>query len=156
MEAGGAERRHWILYLVGAITYTEGHGIYLAANSIFNVAPSGIAHLWDEAASHYPWYGGLVLVFIVLAMVLAQRAAPGRPLDRLGPAQRGDLHHRVLEGNTAVAGIFVAAGFAVWGWITRDRLGRLMLIAFVFALLMIITYGIWQSGFPEPSELGWI
>lgn len=59
----------------------------------------------------------------------------------------------VLEGNTAVAGIFVAAGFAVWGWITRDRLGRLMLIAFVFALLTIITYGIWQSGFPEPSEL---
>jgi hypothetical protein len=48
LHAGGAARRHWILYLAGALTYAEGHGIHLAANSTGNVHPSDIAHLWDE------------------------------------------------------------------------------------------------------------
>ncbi|MFF5259732.1 hypothetical protein ACFY4C_12360 [Actinomadura viridis] len=157
LRAGGAAPRTWILYLLGAITYVEGHGIHLAANSVANVHPSGIAHLWDEYIGHYLWYGGLTLVFIALALTLARRPPAHGPIPALLALITGiTFTTNALEGQTAAVSIAITAAFTAWGWTTRHHLGRLLIIAFAPALIMLIAYGIWQGGFPEPTELGWI
>ncbi len=77
-----ADRAAWWLYLVGAITYVEGHGVHLSANSIGNTEPPGgpdwppIVHLWDEAIGHHLWIGGVVLVVLALARAARGQSAP--------------------------------------------------------------------------------
>jgi hypothetical protein len=157
LHTGGAGPRTWLLYLIGAITYVEGHGIHLSANSVGNVAPSDIAHLWDEYAGHYLWYGGLTLVFTALALTFARRPAARGPWPVVLALLTGlTFTTNALEGKFAVPAIVLTAAFTAWGWTTRRHLGRLLVIAFAPALLMLIVFGIWQQGFPEPTELGWI
>ncbi|XVQ15667.1 hypothetical protein ACQP1W_25025 [Spirillospora sp. CA-255316] len=157
LRAAHARPRTWTLYLVGALTYVEGHGIHLAANSVGNHAPSDIAHLWDEYVGHYLWYGGLTLVFVALAATLARRDPARGPLPVILALLTGLTYTtNALEGQTALPSIAITAAFAAWGWTTRHRLGRLLLIAFAPALLMLVIYGIWHRGFPEPTDLGWV
>ncbi|MFB4310617.1 hypothetical protein [Actinomadura sp. GTD37] len=157
LRAAGADRRGWTLYLVGAVTYTEGHGIHLAANSVYNTAPGPTAHLWDETVGHYLWYAGTALVFAALATAFA-RTPPPRTLlylpFSLGVAVTWTTNS--IEGATAFMGIAVAAAFTVWGWRTRQHLGRVLLPAFAPALVMLTAYGGWYRGFPQPSHMGWI
>lgn len=40
--------RHWGVFAVGALAYTQGHGIHLAANSIGNADPGETAYLWTN------------------------------------------------------------------------------------------------------------
>jgi hypothetical protein len=157
LRAGGAGRRAWVLYLIGAFTYVEGHGVHLSANSVGNVEPSDVVHLWDEVVGHYLWYGGLILVVAALAVVLAARPPVSGPVPVVLALLTGvTFTTNSLEGGTALLGIGAAAGFGVWGWATRDRLGRLLLPAFVPALITLAGYGIWHRGFPQPSDLGWV
>lgn len=158
LHAAGADRRGWAVYLVGAITYVEGHGIHLAANSVGNDTPGiSVVHLWDEVVGHYLWYAGTALVFAALALTLAHRPAP--------PARYALIPALVvavtwttnsLEGGTAVMGLVTAAAFTVWGLRTRHRLGRVLIPAFAPAAIALTAFGVWQRGFPQPTELGWI
>ncbi len=152
-----AARSSWLVYLVGAITYVEGHGIHLAGNSINNAAPGDAAHLWDEVVGHYLWFSGAMLVWAALALEVARRD----PLRGLFPAGLAILvgvtaATNALEGGTAVLGLVSAAAFIAAGWVTRARLGRHALIAFVPSALILVVYGVWNGGFPQPSELGWL
>lgn len=157
LHAGRAGRRAWAIYLVGAITYVEGHGIHLAANSVGNVAPGDVAHLWDEIIGHYLWYTGIALVFAALAMTLARRPAPRGIVPYVLAVLVGvTTTTNALEGNTALLDLAYAAGFLAWGWRTRHGLGRLLIAAFAPAAVLLIGYGVWHGGFPQPSELGWI
>ncbi|WP_344594121.1 hypothetical protein [Actinomadura vinacea] len=157
LRAAHAGPRTWTLYLLGAITYVEGHGIHLAANSVGNRAPSDIAHLWDEYIGHYLWYGGVTLVFTALAATLARRTPAHGPLPIALALITGLTYTtNALEGQTALPSIAITAAFSIWGWRTRHHLGRLLTVAFAPALLMLIIYGIWHRGFPEPTDLGWI
>jgi hypothetical protein len=61
-----------------------------------------------------------------------------------------------VEGQTAYLGIGAAVVFTVWGLFTRDGVGRLLLTAYGFSLLLFAVFGLWQGGFPEFSDLGWI
>ena len=61
-----------------------------------------------------------------------------------------------VEGQTPILGIVVAVLFLGWGVVTRDGLGRVLLTAYGFSLLLFAAFGIWQGGFPEFSKLGWI
>ena len=61
-----------------------------------------------------------------------------------------------VEGQTPWLGIGASVVFAGWGLLTRDGMGRLLLTAYAFAGLLFLVFGIWQGGFPEFSELGWI
>lgn len=45
LSTAAVPRRVWVLFAVGALTYAEGHGIHLAANSVANVVPGPTAHL---------------------------------------------------------------------------------------------------------------
>ena len=157
LRAAHAGPRAWTLYLVGALTYVEGHGIHLAANSVGNHTPSDIAYLWDEHVGHYLWYGGVTLVLAALAAVLARRAPARGPLPAALALLTGfTFTTNALEGQTALPSIAITAAFAAWGWKTRHHLGRLLLIGFAPALAALVIYGIWHRGFPEPTELGWV
>ena len=46
--AGRADRATYVLLAIGSWLYVSGHGIHLAANSIWNTEPSRTAELWDE------------------------------------------------------------------------------------------------------------
>jgi hypothetical protein len=156
-RAGGASARAWLVYVIGAITYVEGHGIHLAANSIGNVAPGDQAHLWDEVVGHYFWFSGSMLVWAAVAMTLARRDAPPVfPSAVLAVSVGLTASTNALEGGTAVLGLAAAAGFVGWGWLTRAQLGGQLLMAFVPSLLVLVVYGLWNGGFPQPSELGWL
>jgi hypothetical protein len=157
LHTARARLRTWALYLIGAITYTEGHGIHLAANSVYNTDPGPTAHLWDETVGHYLWYAGTALVFAALATALARTPPPRTALHLpLGLGVAITWTTNSIEGTTAFMGIAVAAAFTVYGWRTRDRLGRVLIPAFAPAVAMLTAYGIWFRGFPQPSNMGWL
>ena len=157
LHTAGARRRSWTLYLVGAITYTEGHGIHLAGNSVYNTYPNPTAHLWDETVGHYLWYAGTALAFAALATAFAHMPPPRTALYLpLSLAVAITWTSNSIEGTTGLMGIAIAAVFTVWGWRTRHHLGRVLLPAFAPAVVMLTAYGLWYRGFPQPSEMGWI
>ncbi|WUI03272.1 hypothetical protein OHR68_16165 [Spirillospora sp. NBC_00431] len=157
LHTARAGHRTWALYIIGAITYVEGHGIHLAANSVGNDTPGHVAHLWDEVTGHYLWYAGTALVAAALTAALAHLPAPPATLalvPALGVAFTWTSNS--LEGGTAVMGLTIAAAFTAWGLRTRRTLGRVLIPAFAPAIVMLIGYGIWHHGFPQPSDLGWV
>ena len=74
LDHARAHRGQWTLFGLGAVPFTLGHGLALAAKSVGNVAdeasPGPLVHLWDEGASHYIWYVGLFLVMGSVALAL--------------------------------------------------------------------------------------
>jgi hypothetical protein len=166
LAGAGAGTAHWSVFAVGSIAYANGHGIHLSANSIGNVHPGPVAHLWDEVVGHYLWYSGVALVLISLAAAFGSLPPPRMGRVRtsivilLSIAVGTTWATNGLEGGTAplslaVAGAFLLAAFllarrghfssaAAWiaGWVT------------VPALLILCIYGLRYGGFPQPSELG--
>jgi hypothetical protein len=157
LRAAQATRGVWTVFWFAAILYTQGHGIHLAANSVGNVAPGQPAHLWDESVGHYLWYIGFALIVATLAITLSERRYRVGVAAHLLALLVGFTHFtNSVEGQTPWLGIATALVFAVWGLLTRDALGRLLLTAYGCSLLLFAVFGIWQDGFPEFSQLGWI
>lgn len=151
-----ARRSQWILFGCGVLLYTEGHGIHLSANSIANVEPSDVAHLWDEVVGHYIWYGGVALV--VVALGWAARTEP--PIAGMTPLLLALLvgatyATNALEGGTASLALTSSAGFVVWGVTSRATATQLLAPAFAVAFVIVGAYGLWHGGFPQPSSVGW-
>ena len=159
LRGAGASRGTWALFWFGTVMYTQGHGIHLAANSVNNALPGSTepAYLWDEHVGHYLWYVGFYLVVVALALALADRRPRGGLTAHLLALAVGFTNFtNSIEGQTALLGIAAAVFFSVWGLLTRDGMGRLLLTAFGFSGLLFLAFGLWQGGFPEFSELGWI
>lgn len=159
MLAGGATRAAWRLYWFAAVLYTLGQGIHLAANSINNAVPGDgePTYLWDEHVGHWLWYVGFYLLVVALALALADRRMRGAPGAYLLALLVGFTSFtNSVEGQTAWLGIAVGVLFSIWGLLTRDGMGRLLLTAYGFSLALFAVFGVWQGGFPQFSELGWI
>lgn len=160
LRGGGASRGAWVVFWFAAVLYTQGHGIHLAANSVGNTIDGphpDVVNLWDEVVGHYLWYAGFALVVAVLAVALADRRPRGGVGGHLLAAAVGFTHFtNSVEGQTAWLGIGTAVVFAVWGLFTRDGMGRYLLTAYGISLLLFAGFGVWQGGFPEFSELGWL
>lgn len=157
LARSGATRRQWVLFAAGVVLYVEGHGIHLGANSIGNVTPTDIGHVWDEVVGHYVWYGGLAIVVGVLADAL-RLPRPG-PLRLLLAAGFGiTATTNAIEGQTPWMGIAVAAVFVAWCWPRRRSGGVVLdvLVAYALSLVLLVGFGLWQGGFPEFTELGWV
>lgn len=159
LRAGGASRGTWTLFWFGAVVYTQGQGIHLAANSVDNALPGNPepAYLWDEHIGHWFWYVGFYLLVVALALALADRRPRGGVAAYLLAALVGFTNFtNAVEGQTPWLGIGAAAVFALWGLLTRDGMGRYLLTAYGFSLVLFAVFGVWQGGFPEFSQLGWI
>lgn len=148
-----AAPRWWLVFAVGAITYVEGHGVHLSANSIGNRQPSPLVHLWDETVGHHFQHIGLPLMIVALCATVGRdrrrfRLLAAAPLAVLvGMTQMTNA----LEGGTVPVGMAVSAGLAYWGWCWRDRAAAVLLWAYGPALLTLLAYGVVRGGFAPPS-----
>jgi len=157
LRTGGAGRRTWALAAAGAVAYVQGHGLHLAANSVGNArGDAAPVHLWDELVGHAVWYAGLAA--LVVALVPAVR----RSGVRTGPAALAlaagvglTWATNALEGHTAWWALPVALALAAWGWrLRQEAAGRLLLAAYPLAAAVLAGWGLWQGGFPQPSDVG--
>jgi hypothetical protein len=155
----GAPRRSWALALLGAALFTQGHGLHLSANSIsFASGEAAPAYLWDEQVGHHLWFAGLTLLLVVVV-----QAVRSRPMH-VGAAARGlaalvglTWAANVVEGGAVPFGATLALGLTAYGWrLRRSPPGRLLVLSFGLSLGLVAAYGIWQDGYPQPSELGWL
>lgn len=160
LRGAGAGGAAWAAFWFATVTYALGKGLHVSANSIGNALPGedpDVVHLWDETVGHYLWYAGFALLVGVLAATIADRKPRGGVVAVLLAALVGFTHFtNSVEGQTAWFGIATAAVFACWGLLTRDGMGRYLLVAYGLSLLLFAGFGVWQGGFPEFSELGWI
>lgn len=159
----GADRLAWALYGVGVLTYAEGHGIHLSANSIGNLDPPGgfawppAVHLWDELVGHHLWSLGVALVVVAIARATHDTPpAPGIPAYPLALLVGFTWFTNSVEGGTPVIGLLGAAFLTGVGWVHRGGFDRVLLVAYGPALLLLAGYGAWHRGFPQFTQLGWV
>lgn len=158
----------WALFGVGAVTFTLGHGIHLAANSVSNVADpvvadASVVHVWDEVVSHWIWYPGLVLVLGSLVWALRGLAIPVGPgALTLAGVVALTLVNTYIEGGTAVLGLVTFLISLVLGVRWRpEPVSYLLRVVGGVGLVLLVGWGVFWlvsrgSWFPEFSELGWI
>ncbi len=153
--AGKASPRCWELFGVGAVTYVEGHGIHLSANSIRHVTDTDPAYLWDEVVGHYVWYAGALLMLVALVLARRGNEPPQGALTHALSLWTGlTLATNALEGGTAAAMLVAATGLAIWGLRDRARFPRVLVLVGATAVCVIAGYGLQHGGFPQPSEGG--
>lgn len=163
---------------IGFLSYVEGHGLHLGANSISRLLQTmkdsdvfKAAYLFDEVISHFIWIGGLSLIslgLILMARRIAFQPFKGKSMVFLSA---GSVFYGItftveaIEGQTVVLAFPVACGGFLLSLFlllkTKREAGRNpVLVFFLFALFLSILlfayWGISQSGFPQFSELGWI
>ena len=152
-----APKRAWLVLGLGAIAYTQGHGIHLAANSIANVDSSSTAHLWDEVVGHYVWYGGLAVLVAALVLAAGDRSFASSPVGiSLALLFGFTVFTNSVEGGTPLLGLATGIVFVAWGLRLRGRLGWLLVPAYAAALAALAGWGIYWRGWPQFSELGWL
>jgi hypothetical protein len=160
LRGAGATRGVWTAFWFAATTYTLGKGLHVAANSVGNALPGedpDVVHLWDERVGHYVWYVGFALLVAVLAVALADRRPRGGVGGHVLALLVGFTQFtNSVEGQTAWFGIGTSVVFVLWGLFTRDGMGRYLMTSYGFSLVLFAVFGIWQDGFPEFSELGWV
>lgn len=137
--AARPDRLAWVVFVVGAIAYVEGHGLHLAANSVNNFSPNPTAHVWDEVAGHAIWYSGLGL--LVIALVRSFRTAPLR-VDVFGWAAALGFGVTVATnahgGNTVPGSLPFSVLMAAYGLRRRDPLGWLLAGTFGVASVVMV------------------
>lgn len=158
MASVGASRRTWVLALLGAAAFTQGHGLHLSANSISHaLGPTAPVELWDERVSHWIWFTGLALLTAAVASALAGAVGAGRAGPPLAALVGLTWAANVVEAGSVPLGVLLAGGLAAQGWHLRaTATGRLLVLAFGLALVLVAAWGAWWGGFPQPSELGWL
>ena len=172
---------HIIMILfIGSITFVEGHGIHLAANAIVRHLHTFAVHdtplftltyFFDEILGHILWDSGLVLISIGLIFAgttsLKDEALGRKSLLVLIASLLYGFTYFVngVEGQTVLFTLPLAfiIPIAILSYskvkkvkIVRNPVLLLFTCAYLVALLLFLIWWIWQKGFPEFSELGWI
>lgn len=129
----------WATFVVGAIVYTSGHGIHLAANSIGNAEPSTTSHLWDEVVSHYLWFAGVALVVASLIPPMRRLPRPGPVAWLLSLGVATTWATNAVGGHTVPLGFTLGVAATVYGARHRDDL-RLVLTAFAPATIGLLLW----------------
>ena len=159
VAAVGAGRRTWAVALLGAIAFTQGHGVHLSANSIRHArGPGAPVDLWDERVGHWIWFVGLALFVAAVASAIRLEGVALRPGAVVLSAVLGlTWAANVIEAGMVALGAVLALALGALGWRLRaGATGRLLVLAFGLSLLFVALWGLWHSGFPQPSELGWL
>lgn len=159
------------LFAFFAILFVEGHGMHLSANSISTVLTQAngpgayaIAFFYDEVLSHYLLrLGALGLTGVILYRHWMNGAAKPRWAILSGASVVYGLTYAIaavesqtvpvdLPASLAIAAIFVARwwrGRAMPG----DAVFAFFGLACALAVVALAAWGVYFSGFPEPSEL---
>lgn len=150
--------------VAAGIAYVDGHGIHLAANSIYAEGLTGeaerVAYYWDERFSHWEWHLGLI--GLLVAFCLAEPWA--RPPIRGSTAQATavalllgvTLFTSTVEGQTWWLLPPAGAFFVVWALARARPLLGACAGALAVACILLAGWAAWHRGVPEFSDLGWI
>jgi hypothetical protein len=134
----GGTVHQWVAWLVGAVAYTEGHGLHLSANSIYHAAPSDTAHLWDEVVGHLVWYSGFWVIVAVLTTALTKTTLPLSPFGLLLAALVGVTHATNgigADGPVPVVAAVTAIALIGYGLYLRSDAGRYLAVSYTVAIL---------------------
>jgi hypothetical protein len=158
--AGNVSKRVHVLFVLAAIMYVEGHGIHLAGNAVNNQDPIGSAateaHFWDEDFSHVLWYTGWTLMTAV-AVWSGRGAAPMGAFRAAVAALLGfTVMTNAVEGGVVPMVLTYNVLFLAFAARLRAGLARDALVIYAMATVLLAIFGVWQGGFPEFSELGWL
>lgn len=167
-----------VILAVGFLSYVEGHGLHLSANSIARLLQGKegtdlyyATYLFDEVISHSIWIVGLYL--ISLGLILLAWRLPFQPFIRKSTLllSAGAILYGFTYTLEAIEGQTVIFAFpaAILGFLfalilytrrkrenSRNPLLLFFIGAYFLSLLLFLYWGISQSGFPQFSELGWI
>jgi hypothetical protein len=167
-----------IIYISGAIIFIEGHGMHLSANAIARHLTSLqgtslyiLNYFFDEILSHILWDSGIII--LSLAIIISG--------FYLKPEQKLSLKFRfiipaallygftyfvnAIEGQTVIftlpVSIVMPLAILVYASgkkypVMKNTVITVFFISYLVALGLFIFWYIWQGGFPEFSELGWI
>ena len=153
-----APARTWAVVLTATGLFVQGHGLHLAANSISHArGPAAPTYLWDEQIGHALWFAGLALLAGVVLTVVSPTGAPAVPGARayaLSALVGFTWAANAVEAGTVVLGATATLALAALGAPRRDR--RVVLLGCATVAVALAVYGVWQGGFPQPSELGWL
>jgi len=168
--------RATVVLLLIAVVWAQGQGMHLASNSIghqFSEDEGGAAfdlvHFYDEVLSHYIWWVAiLALLVYLLALMFGDRtlSSGGRPFAALPAAA---VFGSVMGVNAiesavvpmALPAFAAIAGLAAYLFGSAPRLRGVELFAFTgasaaVALGVLLGWGVYYGGWPEPSEVGLI
>jgi len=137
MWAARPSGRSWVTFGAGAMAYTSGHGIHLAANSIGNRDPGQTAHLWDEVVGHYVWFAGVALLLAALTSTMSGRPRPHPAGYVLAVAVGLTWATNAVGGGTVVFSLAIALAAAAYGWIQRRELGVVLLVGYLPAAVFL-------------------
>lgn len=127
----------WALLGAGAIAYTSGHGIHLAANSIGNQVSHETVHLWDEPVGHHIWFAGVALVLAALALTMIDKPRPPVLGYVIAITVGLTWASNAVGGGTEIFSLVVALAATAYGWRHRHDLGVLLLVGFLPAAVTI-------------------
>ena len=167
-----------VILATGFISYVEGHGLHLSANSIARLLQEmkdsdlfRAVYLYDEVISHFIWIVGLYLISSGL-ILFASNLSFKPPIRRsliflcLGALFYGlTFMAEAVEGQTVIFAFPAACvNFLVSLvlYLKRAREGRInpvflfFLLAYLLSVILFSGWGISRGGFPQFSELGWI
>jgi len=167
-----------VILAVGFLSYVEGHGLHLSANSIARLLQGmegtnvfKATYLFDEIISHFIWIVGLYLIslgLIIFAWRLSFKPFIRKSMILLsaGAVLYGFTYTlEAIEGQTvifafpaAILGFLFALILYMKGKRENSRNPILLFFmgAYFLCILLFLCWGISRSGFPQFSELGWI
>lgn len=138
MWAATASVWWWGVFGAGALAYTSGHGIHLAANSVNNATHAQTAYFWDEVVSHYVGFVGVALVLAAVARTMVGRPRP-HPVGYVLALGVGlTWATNAVGGGTLVFSLVVALAAAAFGWARRRELGVVLLVGFGPAAVVLV------------------
>jgi len=161
-----------VCFMILAAFWVLGQGMHLAANSIGHLLNGmegtdiyKLGHFYDEVLSHYLWHFGVVgLSAILIFRQWRKPLAEGRISTWLvilaGIIYGFTYFALIIEGATTPLGVtFTVLAVLLMAIYARKVMTKqpvlfFFFIAYAFALLLFIGWGIYWQGLPEFSEVG--
>ncbi len=163
-----------VILFFSSIFYINGQGMNLSANAITRHLAGmektplfWLAYFFDEKIGHIFWHSGILgisISFLLLAANL-QTIPTSWPTLAGAPFYSFAYFTDAVEGQTVV--LLFPSAFLILGGIMlhlkkqpnslkRNPVMLFFLIGYVFAVALFLIWWIWQGGFPQFSELGWV
>lgn len=162
-----------IILIIFAVVWVEGQAMHLAANSIGHWLSDSmsdeiyqVTYFYDEVLSHYIWHFGVAALSVQL-MYRSWRY-PFKYSSRLILETIAAVIYGItifimsVEGGTvpllfpfSVLAVIICS---IWGWSKFKHIPVLtfFLLGYAIAAILLSGWGLYWSGFPQFSELGWI
>ncbi|MCG3118367.1 MAG: hypothetical protein ALAOOOJD_00550 [bacterium] len=163
-----------LMLLFSSILYVNGQGMNLSANAIARHLSEmkdsplyWLDYFFDETLGHIFWHSGMVGISIALLLLAANLSSVRATWQIFAGALFYSFAYftDAVEGQT-VPLLFPSAVLILGGIIYHNKKSMrklsenpvklFFLVGYVLAILFFLIWWIWQGGFPQFSELGWI